>query len=73
MVCYGCRGVAGQLLQSDLCKWSAMPSIICASAGWSSIEALLAQLSQQAAAGVRPELLKLMEVGCTHAAWNSMH
>lgn len=51
-----------QKLQSDLSKWAAMAALICAAAGWSNIEALLAQLSQQAAAGVRPELLKLMQV-----------
>lgn len=59
------KGVTrGQLqkLQTDLSKWAAMSALMCASLGWWQLEALLASLSQQAAAGVRPELLRLMEV-----------
>ena len=39
-----------------------MAALMCASLGWWQLEALLASLSQQAAAGVRPELLRLMEI-----------
>ena len=51
-----------QKLQTDLSKWAAMAALMCASLGWWQLEALLASLSQQAAAGVRPELLMLMEI-----------
>ena len=54
----------GQLqgLQLKLSKWAAMAGLMCNSRQWWMYEAMLAQLSQQAAAGVRPELLKLMNV-----------
>jgi hypothetical protein len=39
-----------------------MAAMLCQSAGWWQLEALLGSLSQQAAAGARPELLKLMQV-----------
>ena len=45
-----------------------MAGLMCASLGWWQPEALLASLSQQAAAGVRPELLGLMQVPCMTAA-----
>ncbi len=52
-----------RLPQGDLAKWAGMAAMLCQSAGWWQLEALLGSLSQQAAAGVRPELLKLMQVG----------
>ena len=54
----------GQLqgLQLKLSKWAAMAGLMCNSRQWWMYEAMLAQLSQQAAAGVRPELLKLMNI-----------
>ena len=48
-----------QKLQTDLSKWAGMAGLMCASLGWWQLEALLASLSQRAAAGVRPELLRL--------------
>ncbi len=39
-----------------------MAGLMCASLGWWQLEALLASLSQQAAAGVRPELLRLVDI-----------
>ncbi|KAK9815292.1 hypothetical protein WJX72_001157 [[Myrmecia] bisecta] len=55
---------AGQLqkLQSDVSKWAAMAGLLCASAGWWLLELELMNLSQQAACGVRPELIKLMQI-----------
>ena len=66
-----CSGVSrGQLqkLQTDLSKWAAMAGLMCASLGWWQLEALLASLSQQAAAGVLPELLRLMQMPSMTAA-----
>ena len=57
-----------QKLQTDLSKWAAMAGLMCASLGWWQLEALLASLSQQAAAGVRPELLRLMDIPSMTAA-----
>ena len=57
-----------QKLQTDLSKWAAMTGLMCASLGWWQLEALLASLAQQAAAGVRPELLKLMQIPSMTAA-----
>ncbi|KAL0029501.1 hypothetical protein WJX77_012503 [Trebouxia sp. C0004] len=57
-----------QKLQTDLSKWAGMAGLMCASLGWWQLEALLASLSQQAAAGVRPELLRLMEIPSMTAA-----
>lgn len=51
-----------QALQLNLSKWAAMAGLMCDSQDWWGCEALLAGLSQQAAAGVRPELLKLMQI-----------
>jgi len=51
-----------QKLQTDLSKWAGMAGLMCASLGWWQLEALLASLSQQAAAGVRPELLRLVDI-----------
>jgi len=64
-----------------------MASLLCAEAGWWQLELLLSALSQQAAAGVRPELFGLMEVrvlgvlkafgwlGCFYStpAWQAFH
>ncbi len=57
-----------QKLQTDLSKWASMAGLMCASLGWWQLEALLASLSQQAAAGVRPELLRLMDIPSMTAA-----
>jgi len=57
-----------QKLQTELSKWAAMAGLMCASLGWWQLEALLASLSQQAAAGVRPELLRLMDIPSMTAA-----
>ncbi len=57
-----------QKLQTDLSKWAGMAGLMCASLGWWQLEALLASLSQQAAAGVRPELLRLMDIPSMTAA-----
>lgn len=57
-----------QSLQLNLSKWAAMASLMCNSRQWWMYEALLADLSQQAAAGVRPELLKLMNIPSMTAA-----
>ncbi|DBA82486.1 TPA: hypothetical protein ACH3X2_000714 [Trebouxia sp. C0005] len=65
------QGVSrGQLqkLQTDLSKWAGMAGLMCASLGWWQLEALLASLSQRAAAGVRPELLRLMDIPSMTAA-----
>ncbi len=51
-----------QKLQTDLSKWAGMAGLMCASLGWWQLEALLASLSQQAAAGLRPELLRLVDI-----------
>ena len=51
-----------QRLQSNLTKWAAMAAMLCASAGWWQLEALLSSLSAQAAAGAKPEFLPLMRV-----------
>ncbi|GIL55845.1 hypothetical protein Vafri_11347, partial [Volvox africanus] len=49
-----------QKLQSDLSKWAGMAAVMAGSCGWWALQALLEGLSQQAAAGARPELLPLM-------------
>lgn len=53
-----------QKMQGDLSKWAGMASSLCAAAGWWQLEAAMGTLAQQAAAGVRPELLPLMQVRC---------
>lgn len=40
-----------------------MAALLSAEAGWWQLELLLGALAAQAAAGVRPELFELMEVG----------
>jgi hypothetical protein len=51
-----------------------MASVLAAAAGWWQLEQLLGSLSQQAAAGVRPELLPLMAVpGMTGAHARALH
>ncbi|GIM04240.1 hypothetical protein Vretimale_8780 [Volvox reticuliferus] len=49
-----------QKLQSDLSKWAGMAAVMASSCGWWALQALMEGLSQQAAAGARPELLPLM-------------
>ncbi|GLI65409.1 hypothetical protein VaNZ11_008967 [Volvox africanus] len=49
-----------QKLQTDLSKWAGMAAVMAGSCGWWALQALLEGLSQQAAAGARPELLPLM-------------
>ncbi|KXZ49542.1 hypothetical protein GPECTOR_20g396 [Gonium pectorale] len=49
-----------QKLQGDLSKWAGMAAVMAGSCGWWALQALLDGLSQQAAAGTRPELLPLM-------------
>lgn len=59
-----------QRLQAQLSKWAGMAGQMCASAGWWQLEGVLSSLSEQAAAGARPELLQLMQVrgvGDAHA------
>uniref|UniRef100_A0A383VNY9 DNA-directed DNA polymerase n=1 Tax=Tetradesmus obliquus TaxID=3088 RepID=A0A383VNY9_TETOB len=51
-----------QQWQAEVSKTAAMAALLASNAGWWQLEALLAPLSAQAAAGVRPELLPLMEV-----------
>jgi hypothetical protein len=53
-----------QQWQAEVSKTAAMAALLASNAGWWQLETLLAPLSAQAAAGVRPELLPLMEVGC---------
>lgn len=60
-------GISGgqlQKMQGNLSKWAGMASSLCAAAGWWQLEAAMGTLAQQAAAGVRPELLPLMQVRC---------
>jgi hypothetical protein len=56
-----------QQWQTEISKTAAMAALLASNAGWWQLETLLAPLSAQAAAGVRPELLPLMEVSacCT--------
>ncbi|KAF6260432.1 hypothetical protein COO60DRAFT_891418 [Scenedesmus sp. NREL 46B-D3] len=51
-----------QQWQTEISKTAAMAALLASTAGWWQLETLLAPLSAQAAAGVRPELLPLMEV-----------
>jgi hypothetical protein len=53
-----------QQWQAEISKTAAMAALLANNAGWWQLEALLAPLSAQAAAGVRLELLPLMEVSC---------
>ena len=61
-------GVAGvsrgelQKQQAELAPRAAMAALMCASAGWWMAEVPMTQLSQQAAAGVRPDLIELSQV-----------
>lgn len=50
-------------MRKDLAQQAGMAAALCQSAGWWQLELLLAALAQQAAAGARPELLRLMKVG----------
>ncbi|KAJ9519938.1 hypothetical protein QJQ45_014668 [Haematococcus lacustris] len=56
---------AMERLQSQLGKTAGMAAQMCAAAGWWQMETLMASLAEQAAAGARPELLALMQVGCS--------
>ena len=51
-----------QKLQKELANWAGMAAVMCSSAGWWHLEAVMSNLAQQAAAGVRVELLPLMQV-----------
>ena len=62
----GCCGAGlsqGQLqkLQGDVAKWAALAALLSHAAGWWQLETCLSRLSQQAEAGVHPELLPLMQ------------
>lgn len=66
-----CSGVTrGELqsLQLKLSKWAAMAGVMSSSCNWWMYESMLARLAQQAAAGVRHELLKLMQIPSMTAA-----
>lgn len=69
-----CAGFTRGQLQSwqlEVSRTAAMAALLASNAGWWQLETLLAPLAAQAAAGVRPELLPLMQVtmpeGCTAA------
>lgn len=51
-----------QKQQAELAQLAAMAALMCASAGWWMAEVPMTQLSQQAAAGVRPDLIELSQV-----------
>ncbi|KAK9835774.1 hypothetical protein WJX74_007629 [Apatococcus lobatus] len=51
-----------QKLQAELAQLAAMAALMCASAGWWMAEVPFTQLSQSAAAGVRPDLIELSQV-----------
>ena len=48
--------------QLDLSKTAAMAALLAGNASWWMLESLLSPLSAQAAAGVKPQLLPLMQV-----------
>lgn len=50
-----------QKLQADLARAAGMGAQLARAAGWWGLESLLAQLSQRAASGARPELHQLMQ------------
>jgi hypothetical protein len=52
-----------QRMQSQLSKTAGMVAQMAGSAGWWQLEILCGSLSEMAAAGARPELLPLMQVG----------
>lgn len=52
-----------QAWQLEVSRTAAMAALLASNAGWWQLETLLAPLAAQAAAGVRPELLPLMQVG----------
>lgn len=69
-----CAGFTrGQLqhIQLDVSKVAAMAGLLAEKAGWWQLEVMLSLLAQQAAAGVKPELLPLMQVGSWHTSWPS--
>jgi hypothetical protein len=51
-----------QRWQGEVSKTAAMAALLACKAEWWQMEALLAPLAAQVAAGVRPELLPLMKV-----------
>eukprot|EP00878_Enallax_costatus_P013713 GHUV01014342.1.p1 GENE.GHUV01014342.1~~GHUV01014342.1.p1 ORF type:complete len:1302 (+),score=516.71 GHUV01014342.1:511-3906(+) len=51
-----------QAWQLEVSRTAAMAALLTSNAGWWQLETLLAPLAAQAAAGVRPELLPLMQV-----------
>ena len=51
-----------QKLQKELANWAGMAAVVCSSAGWWHLETVMSNLAQQAAAGVRSELLPLMQI-----------
>lgn len=50
-----------QKLQLDVAKWAGLACTLSRAAGWWELETCLGRLSQQAEAGVHPELLPLMQ------------
>lgn len=51
-----------KLLKDDVAQQAAMAALLCESAGWTQLSALLSLLSADAAAGSRPELRELLRV-----------
>lgn len=66
-VCAGISRGQMQHWQVELSKTAAMAALLAGNAGWWQLQALLSALSAQAAAGVKPCLLPLMQVRCAHA------
>lgn len=53
------------MLKDDISQQAAMAALMCDSAGWTQVGALLNMLSADAAAGTRPELKELLKERCT--------
>lgn len=62
-----------KLLKDDVAQQAAMAALLCESAGWTQLSALLSLLSADAAAGSRPELRELLRVRLASTANSHAH